>query len=255
MMVIEYKQLVLSLLRQNGYPSLQNNVVLDIYYKSIPVCTPCATVKCYDRRFDNPTDVWSRDASPFQLSYMVDSGNSCSFYIHTLNGENFFTRNLPMQCQSIILSRGMMSGILRKTHTCFESEIKDCLGLLNFNTPKLHSLLNFSFAECTRVIPQYVKMRVDKYKINRFQPCTAGLDVKSRFGPPETERGILPVRVVNGHLTPCTSRSLILSLNDDFGPLPFVHDDEPYLYHYVEKSNVIIPLAYNPLENPIIVSS
>lgn len=249
-MVLEYKQLVLSLLGEKAYPLLQDSVVLEIYYKIIPENTPSLTVKTYDKRYDNPTDVWIRDVNPFHLSYMVDAGHK--FYLHTIDDENVLIQFYPLQCQRIIFSRYLLDGLLRKTHMSLEHELYRFITLLNFNIPVVAPILNLGFINSTRYFPQFLKMWVGKYKKIPFQSSTVGLDVKSRFGPPDNERSCLPVRFVSGHLSPCTSRKTLLSLNDDLGTLPFEHNGEPYLYHYVERFDTLVPLAYNPLENPIV---
>lgn len=252
-MVFNYKQLVLSLLNVKAYPSLQDSVVLDIVFKMIPENTPSPTVKTYDRRYDNPEDVWIRDASPFHLSYMVDSEKGQKFYLHTIDEEQLSAQFYPLQCQKILFSRHLMDGLLHKIHVSLEHELYSFLTCLNFNVPSVASILNLDFIQSTRYLPQFLNTWVDKFKMTTFQSSTVGLDVKSRFGPPADERSFLPVRLVSGQLAPCTSRKTLLSLNDDFGKLPFEHSGEPYLYHYVDRFDSLVPLAYNPLENPIVV--
>jgi hypothetical protein len=134
----------------------------------------------------------------------------------------------------------------------FEEELYRFITHLNFNVPKIRDLLDLDFATSTRFIPRYIRTWVHKYEVRSIYHLPGGLDLKIHFGLPEN-RGVLETRIVRGKLSPCTSNKILLSLNDDLAvktKLPCGWS--PYNSHYSERWNVLIPLAYNPMENVII---
>ncbi|GFT75895.1 uncharacterized protein NPIL_19001 [Nephila pilipes] len=244
-MAVEYKYLVLDLLLKHQYPVLQDFVVMDIHYKMIPTDAPSNVVHSFDRRIHDPMHELIQHTYPYRLSYLV--GNDTLFYVHEVDELN--TDALPIDCQRVKLSRSYVDALRNDTSRTFEEELYHFISLLNFNVPQLAPLLGFDFMECTRLLPQFIRLWIYKYDtvpVSRV-PITATL--RSCFGPPE-HSSVLPIRVLRGHLGPCTSRTTLLSLNNDLSShLP----DPSYLWHYSDRMRTLLPLAYNPLENPLIV--
>lgn len=242
-MAIEYKSLVCDLLQKKTYPILQDFVVMDIHYKLLPEHATVDTIHSYDRRIHDPMYVWSQHTDPYRLSYLV--GYNTMFYIHET--DQFQSDYLTIECQRVKLNRSYVDDIRNDISSSFEEELYHFITLLNFDIPKLSSLLGIHAMKCTRLLPQFIKLWVYKYETAPIQQIHAN---PIYFGPPKNE-GVLPVRVVRGKLGPCTSCTSILSLNNDIGAsLPYLY---PYLWHYSDRFKCIFPLAYNPLENPLLV--
>lgn len=269
----EYKALVLNLLCKCQYPVLRDFVVVDIWYKMIPPVDRIVSedsVKTFDRRYANPLDVWKSNMNPFSLSYLSGGGSSAppsTFYL--CECDELDTRSLPLQCRRIKLSRSVVDRTVEyHASDSFEEELCLFWGLLNFDLPRVAPLFDMDEFSSTRCLPQFITLWAYRYDAVPFGPCGAAsmtAETISRFGPPTTvgESGVLPVRVVRGRLAPCTSSETLLSLNNDvdgiFHPATAADSNvaaaavkAPYTIHYVEKSHAFIPLAYNPLENPII---
>lgn len=240
---MDYRTLVLSLLKDRKYPKLENYVVIDVYYKMIPVDYPSISILRYDRRFDNPKDVYIRDSKPFTINFMVCVGDY-AFYLHEVNTLN--VESFPTKCISIKINRSYLDeNILHQKSDTFEEEIYKFLTLLNYDVPQVASILNMDFFASTRFLPQRINLFVYKYSerdIN-FIPLTE--KEKSCFGPSSE---IFPARTILGRLSECKSMSTLLSLNNniDFPDLKFTQ-------YFSTQWRTLIPLAFNPLENPIIV--
>jgi hypothetical protein len=220
---------------------------LDIHYKTIPTETLSDRVQCFDLRYDDPVDVWTRHTNAFNLSYLVDS-NSHVFHHHEI--DKLDSRNLPLDCLRVKLTPSLIDALLKKKSKTFEEEIYRFLMHLNTDLPKIASLINLDFMQSTRFLPQFIRMWTYKYTTCPIEQSTVGEDVKLCFGPP-SEKSVLPVRFLRGGLSPCTSRKTLLSLNDDIAA--DLSTPVPYTMHYSTHFNTLIPLAYNPLENPILV--
>lgn len=242
-MAVEYKSLVLDLLKQCQYPILKDFVVMDIHYKLLPENTAVDTVYSYDRRLHDPTHVWKQHEQPFRFSYL--SGNKHMIYVHETN--SMLPQCLEFDCIRVKLSRYYLDTIQNECSESFEEELYHFIQLLNFNLPKLAPLLGMEVMTCTRLFPQFIKLWIYRYDTAPVKQFPIGKDILSCFGPPE-HAGVIPVRVMNGKLSPCTSSSVILSLNDN------VQSHLNYLQHYSDRLHAIFPLAYNPLENPLIVT-
>lgn len=246
--MFNYKVLVLQLLKRNSYPSLEDFVIFDFYFKSIPTDYPSTQVTRFDFRHHDPMDQYIKSSKPFQLSYLVAGNNDNSFYLHQC--KDIDAKSFPVECRRIKLSRFIVDTVVEanKKSDSFEQEIYNLVTLINFDLPKVYRLLDFSFIDSTRILPQYIDMQVSNYKIHEIKHNTVGTD-KIRFYGPVDENSLLPVRVVRGRLAPCTSRCNLLSLNDDIGA-----EQTSYTMHLVPNIRGLVPLAYNPLENPIISS-
>ncbi|GBN13097.1 hypothetical protein AVEN_257680-1 [Araneus ventricosus] len=248
-MPVEYRGLVLDLLSKHKYPILQDFVIMDIHYKLIPEDAFSDTSHAFDQRIYNPLHEWIEHTSPYQLSYLVANQNL--FYVHKLN--QLQTNTLPFDCQRIKLSRLYVDALRNSTSASFEEELYHFITLLNFNPPLLAPLLGLDIMTCTRFMPQFIRMWVYQYDTVKVSPIPINASLRASFGPPERS-SVLPIRVLRGKLAPCTSRSILLSLNNDLqANLP--QKPLPYLMHYSDRLKSLIPLAYNPLENPIIVHS
>lgn len=240
---MDYRTLVLDLLNERKYPKLENYVVIDVYYKMIPMDYPSSSVSRYDRRFDNPEDVYVRDSKPFGINFMVCVGDY-AFFLHetnTLNVESF-----PTKCISIKFSRSYLDErILHQKSETFEEEIYKFLTLLNYDVPRVASMLNMEFFASTRFLPQRINLFVFKYTVRDVEYIPLNEAEQSCFGP---SAEIFPARTILGRLSECKSRSVLLSLNNN---IQFPH--LKYTQHFSTKWRTLVPLAYNPLENPIIV--
>lgn len=239
---MEYSSVVLELLEKGKYPVLEGHVLLDVYYKMIPSDYVSESSQSYDRRVINPEDVYIRDADPFCINYLTPFGNQL-FHMHrtkTLTVESF-----PLQCIRVKLVRSFVdSTILNRPSASFEKEIYHLLTLLNTNVPRVASLINLNFLDSTRFLPQRVTLWVFKYTERNVEQKPFTTQLLSRFGPP-SHHEYLPVRVVSGRLAECTSRSVLLSLNNHVPNLD-------YTDHYSQQWKTTVPLAFNPLENPIV---
>jgi hypothetical protein len=128
---------------------------------------------------------------------------------------------------------------------------------LNFDVPKIRELIDLDFATSTRFLPQFIRTWVYRYETRPVVHAVAGCEAKLHFGPTRRDAGVLDARIARGRLSQCTSTRRILSLNDDIAASTLLSDwngDCPYTAHYVERWNALVPLAYNPLENPIVVA-
>jgi hypothetical protein len=172
---------------------------------------------------------------------MVDSKNRA-----TLHHVKELRLEPPLRCFSLKLTRSVLDNtVLEKPSETFEEEIYHFLTLLNFDVPKIACMLDLNFAASTCFLPQSIGIWVSDYtaeSIYRTKGTVTASD-RSLFGP---VNHTFPTRLLRGRLSDCTSRSDILSLNDDaFGRFK-------YTDHYAEKWKAVFPLAFNPLENPII---
>jgi hypothetical protein len=243
--MLNYKELVTKLVASGRYPVLEECVILNLYYKSIPTDYSATNVTRFDLRYHDPVDQFVKCSHPFQLTYLV-SRKDRTFDVHRCDVIDSTT--FKLECKRIKINRFVVDAQLQsptKSET-FEEELYTLLTMLNFDVPKISSLFDFTFIESTRVLPQYVDLWVVNYTVRDIEIGTVGRDQSKWYGPPDDDDGLLPVRVVNGKLAPCTSRSTVLSLNDDRG------GHIPYTTHLIPHRRALVQLAYNPLENPIL---
>lgn len=254
----EYRPLVLNLLSKCQYPVLRDFVVVDIWFKMIPPIHHILSeesVQTLDRRYVNPLDVWKSKLDPFRLTYLSNASNDPhTFHLHEC--DELDTKSFHLQCRRVKITRSVVDRTMQHTSVSFEEELCLFWGLLNFNLPKVAPLIDMDDISSTRCLPQFINLWVYHYDTYCFRPSEiVNQPLKSHFGPPD-DKGVIPVRVVRGHLAPCMSSTILLSLNNDLDvslPTTTNNNNAPYTLHYVEKGNVLIPLAYNPLENPLIV--
>ncbi|KAG8173843.1 hypothetical protein JTE90_016332 [Oedothorax gibbosus] len=205
---LDYKALILQLLRQKKYPVLQGFVVIDIHYKLIPEDAPSQITHSFDQRvIQNPLHAWKTHITPHRIPYLVN--HSPMFYMHETNQLDNIT-NLPYDCQRVKLSRGYVDAIRNVPSQTFEEEIYHFITLLNFDVPTLAFLLDRNIMTCTRLLPQFIRLWVNRYE-ERSMSVPVDTRLSACFGP-SVERDIIPVRVLRGKLAPCTSSSTLLSL-------------------------------------------
>lgn len=225
---MHYKTLVLHLLNQQRYPVLSNYVILDIYYKSIDPQVTESTVQMYDRYESDPRVVYEKENDPFQLVYL--SGERGRYYfVHKI--KQLDTSLYETRCTKIKLSRHFINERLKLHCTTFEEEINRFLSYLNTDISKIREFLNLTFIESTRFLPQYIQMWVVEYKVRVIPKaaCVFGDDVDPKW------------RLFKNRLSTGVSKDCLISTS------------QPTLY-YSTIWKTKIPLAYNPLENPLVVN-
>lgn len=238
----DYRDLVLRLLKKQQYPVLQQFVILDVYYKMIPLTLQSVQVQSYHRKVDDPYDVYMRDTQPYLLSYLVQVGDH--LYLHHVSGLD--AASWPTECIRIRFPRSLLDkNVLEFSSATFEEELYRFLTYLNFDVPKIASFLNMDMVTSTRFLPQRIVLWPGNFSVHPIVLRPVNELERSCFGP---TRETIPVRLLRGRLAPCTSRSALLSLNNDIAASHLT-----YVQHYAEAYKSLIPLAYNPLENPIVV--
>ena len=249
----DYKNLVQKLLLQKKYPVLLNSVILEIYYKQLDTKESGIT---YNKYNTDPEIVFNEINKPYDLIHLKDIGKY--FSVHIKNYADFSMSRLPLKCKRIkFYKNDAISETLNLHCITFEEELYHFIRNLNYDIPKIKSLLNINFIECTTFIPISIKLKVLKYKTENIEGVYTKLGC---FGP---NKEILQVRLLEGQLSNCTLTTQIVSLRDHYQflnhlnsinfDLPsFVHNYHCYNIHFSTTYNSYIPLAYNPLENPII---
>lgn len=237
-----YKDLVLSCLEQKFYPALQDHVFIDIYYKMIEPDENCSLVRACNSMYEAPEIVYEKENDLFNLLFFTGEKNTfCAYKMSSFDPNKYQTK-----CFSVRLRRSVINNTLKLNCNTVEEEIYMLLAQLNTNVTKIHTLLDLSFIESTRFVPQYIQTWATRYT---SQPLTGCVTSPERFGPTLHD---FEVRLLNGKLSKCSSSECILSLNNDIDwDLP-CKNYNPYNMHYSTRWKTIFPLAYNPLENPII---
>lgn len=240
---MEYRKLVGDLLTLSKYPVLKDYVVLEVFFKFIRPDHLADTVRSFDLRYDDPVDKMTRLANPFRLHYLVGTPTN-SFHMNFLDDE-LDTLGCKVECKRIKLTRHVVDSVVQLGPSeTFEEELYRFVTHLNFNVGKIAPLLDLTYVDSTRFLPQYLRMWVYKFDAVVYARNTVGRDRKVHYGPTEEQ---IPVRVLRGKLAPCTSRRVVLSLNND------IEERLPYTTHLAERDSASIPLAYNPFENPLLV--
>jgi hypothetical protein len=243
-----YKKLVLDLMCRRKYPVLKDFVVVSIFYKQIPLNASTVTCHTFDRRTHDPLHEWKSRQQMSTLSYMVD--NDPLFYIHEIDQlDPSYVHTLPRQCRNIKINRSFVDAIRNECSDSFEEELYHFITLINFDFPKLAPLLGFDVMTCSRILPQNILLYAYDYDEMPIPYTPVTTTREKYFGP--VEQGAVPIRVLRGRLAPCTSSSRILSLNNDHEAQ--LHVKTPYTWHFDTLHKTVFPLAFNPLENPVLV--
>ena len=220
---------------------------MDIHYKLIPVHAPCQVIHSFDRRLHDPLHAWKRHQDPYRLSYLVH--HPPLFDVHVT--DHLDTAALPLDCQRVKLARSYVDAVRNDTSHTFEEELYHFVTLLNFDVPTLAPLLGLDVMTCTRLLPQCLRLWVYHYEERSLPHVPVDSKLAACFGPPDDD--LIPVRVLRGQLAPCTSDTTLLSLNNDLEARLSGAPPPPYLWHYSLRHKTLVPLAYNPLENPLMV--
>lgn len=252
-MTEEYKDLVLRLLDKQQYPILSSHVILNIYYRELETKEIGIT---YIKSNNDPETIFNQINEPYHLIFLNDYGNY--FTVHKKPYSQFTLSSLPIKCKRLkIYKNGAINETLNLNCNTFEEELYHFIACLNYDIPKIKSLLNINFIQSTKFIPISIKLFVSNYKTALI---TGNYNKPSYFGPNADE---LQIRLLEGRLSRCTNNTYIHSLRDHYLFLKDIDNktiDFPqfvYSYHFYNiyfslHYKAFIPLAYNPFENPII---
>lgn len=251
--LVDYKNLVMKLLSEKKYPVLSDFVILEIYYKNFETKY---LGKQHNIRDSVPETIFEQINDPYDIIFLTKNGK----YFNS-HRENIFDINLsqfPLQCKKIkIYKNDVISDLFKREISTFEEELYLFISYLNYDIPQIKELLNLDFIECTTFIPLSLKIKVNEYIEKNIDGYFEQPDC---FGPNNND---LQVRFIEGHLSNCFSKTYIISLRDHYAfenysksqMLPnFITFYNVYNIHYAVEQKSFIPLAYNPLENPIINS-
>lgn len=246
---MNYTTLVLNLLKSKHYPILLDHVIMDIYYKEIKP-------KCAGKQYSLgcPEVIFEQENEASKIVYMTN--HDTHIYIHKEDFTNVDLNKLNVKCLKIKLNKGFINKILHTDYNTFEEEIYSFITCLNFDITKIHEILGLSFVDSTRFIPDSIQMWIYRYNSRSIQNQCLSAEY---FGP---SCDLIDARIILGKLSPCKSNHKILSLrnsramesdeeNEQIIP-EYMKAYERYIFHYVTDYQTYIPLAYNPLENPII---
>lgn len=249
---MDYKSVVLSLLKRKQYPVLLDYVIIDIYYKTLK---PKCPGKQYFSPCNCPEVIFERENEANKIVYMTTQGNY--FLIYKEDIKNIDLKNLELQCKKIKINKGFINKILKTEYTSFEEELYKFITELNFNVPKVREILNLTFIDSTRFVPDCIRIWTNKYNV---MPIVGSCLSRDYFGP---SNDLIDSRMVLGKLSSCISTDTIISLRNELAmkndedneeKIPnILQKYERFTLHYVTEYETYIPLAYNPLENPIIL--
>lgn len=250
--LVDYRNLVMRLLPQGKYPILSNFVILEIYYKNFETKE---LGKQYDVRNNMPETVYEQINDPYDIIFFTKNGRY--FNSHKENIFNLNFRHLPLNCKKIkIYKNDAISKLFKKDlEITFEEELYLFITCLNYDIPKIKELLNLDFIQSTTFIPLSLKMNVCEYTTKDMEGT---YEMPDCFGPNNND---LQVRLFEGQLSNCFSKTNIVSLRDHHAFESYLRKESHpnfinlynfYNIHYASEQKSFIPLAYNPLENPII---
>lgn len=248
-MDLDYKTFVLRLLENKKFGHLSDYVILSIHHKWLPAADCSGVQRSFSLLKNDPEVIFETENEPFRYVYLERENH----YGLVFKTARFSTG--PAQCINVKLRENHVNEALHLKLKTFEEQIYVFVSHLNFDVPRVRSFLGLGFVEATRFVPTYVKLWVSSCRV-------ASIDnycVSPRcFGPLESTT--IEPRFVDGRLSPCRSKTRILSLRDHFAwekeenHPEFVRNYHPYNIHYVPQFASYVPLAFNPLENPIICS-
>lgn len=252
-MTEEYKDLVSRLQDKRQYPILLGYVIVNIYYRELNTKETGIT---YLKNNNDPETIFNQLNEPYHLIFLNDCGNY--FNVHKKPYSQFSLSGLPLKCKRLkIYKNEAISETLNLNCNTFEEELYHFITCLNYDIPKIKSLLNLNFIQSTRFIPIAIKIYATNYKTALI---TGRYEMPSYFGPNGDE---LQVRLLEGHLSKCTKNAYFVSLRDHYQFLndidsktidfpQFIHNYDLYNIYFSLHHKSFIPLVYNPYENPII---
>lgn len=252
-MTEEYKDLVFRLLNKQQYPILSSHVILNIYYRELETKETGIT---YIKNNNDPETVFNQINDPYHFIFLNDCRNY--FTVHKKPYSQFSLSGLPIKCKRLkIYKNGAINETLNLNCDTFEEELYHFITYLNYDIPKIKSLLNLNFIQSTKFIPTSIKLFASNYKTALM---VGHYERPSYF---ECNKDDLQVRLLEGRLSNCTKNSYVQSLNDHYQLLKdidaktldfpqFIYNYNFYNIHFSLHHKTFIPLAYNPFENPII---
>ncbi|KMQ84677.1 protein casc4-like isoform x1 protein, partial [Lasius niger] len=271
----DYGNVVQQCARLGLYPVLDDRVFVDVYYKLIEPDERCRLIRSYDCSYESPEIIYERDNVDFGLTFVYgdDDKTVCVYGLNDISSLD--TSRYETRCIRIQLERSVVAETLKMPSSSLKSlehELYYFIAHLNTNVPKIRRLLNLSFSRSTRFLPQSVRTWVERYSTRHVSStCMRFSAASERFGPTTGSRlrpssssslssrdddaDVLTPRTVLGDLAPCTSKEDILSLRDHTDwtiPEPYLRYYHVYNMHYSERWKTVFPLAYNPLENPVL---
>ena len=238
-------------LKKGEYISLLDHVIVSVYYKMLEPKTEGEVV------IDYADHVYENQNEPFKYVFLTSQKNN----VVSIHKETEIDVNcLPVKCFNIRFVPCYINRLLDTNYKTFEEEIYEFIRQLNFNPPRVRNAFSLTFVDSTRFIPCNLKMRVFKYKVHDLTNCGCSEDSAKYFGPPIMKPQFFQTRMIDGKISPASAKLCpILSLNNaiewkkNATDIPsWTHDYEPYCIYLVRNENLLIPLAYNPFENPII---
>ena len=257
MVLHSYKSVVLDSLKKKSYPVLYDYVIIIVYFKWISPSRSVSTKVIENSKYHLPEILYEKENKELTLLYFEEGNKN----IVACELENF---NISEDCapnvhrKNIRLRRNDLCDLLKVKCSCFEEEIYLFIKHLNIDVPKIGTLLDLNFEESTRFIPISFKICVDKFFIKPIDSSCKLTDPHQHFGPSYASNH-LDTREVNGNISASASKDTILSLNDDINwkeiKYKFAAELQrlnPYIIYYSVRWQTVFPLAYNPLENPII---
>lgn len=252
-MTEEYKKLVFKLHDKGQYPILLSHVILNIYYRELEAKETGIT---FIKNNNSPDALFNQLNEPYHFIFLNDCGNY--FNLHKKPYSQFSLSGLPMKCKRFkIYKNGAINETLNLNCKTFEEELYHFITCLNYDVPRIRSLLNLNFIESTQFIPISIEIHVHNYKTAMI---TGRYNMPSYFGDNGEE---LQVRLLEGQLSNGTKNAYIMSLRDHYQFLkdidtktidfpPFIYNYNLYNIYFSLQHNSFIPLVYNPYENPII---
>lgn len=276
-MYFSYKDLVLKCLDQKTYPLLCDHVIVYVEYKIIDpsdidryINMKRSTTNSSfstqfaikDNLYDAPEILYDRENEPFKLVYFSEGPKTNAYCVYKSNYNEHLLSQPTKNSKRILgikLDRFVVDKFLNIQTKSFEEEIYTFITYLNFNVPKLRMLLgNLNFFTSTKFYPLSLKMCVEKYTSKTIPDCSI---TREEFGPstPSCSRSghVIDTRIVRGKISGASSTDILLSLNDDIwwqNQTSSIFNDSynPYNIYYSTRWKTVVPLAFNPLENPII---
>ena len=257
MVFSSYMSVVMECLNKKSYPVLYDHVVVVIYFKWISSPRLISSKILENSKYYLPEILYDKENKPLTLLYFEKGDKN----IVACELEKF---NILEDCSQtdykkyVRLRRNDLCDLLKIQCKCFEEEIYIFIKFLNSDVSKIRKLLDLSFEESTRFIPISFKMCIEKFFINPLDISCKLTDYHQYFGPSPLSH-LFDTRELNGNISACCSKNVILSLNDDikWEEIKYKFAKElyrynPYTIYYSTVWQTVFPLAYNPLENPII---